>query len=358
MGGRIRTGLLFGGNSVEHRVSIVSARGVAAGFDPDRIDCIPLAVTPTGRWLPPDLSRTILDGDAEVVPKPGQEVGSILGRPGGGLLLSRPGEEAQPIALDVVFPVIHGWGGEDGRLQAFLELAGVPYVGAGVAGSAVAMDKAMARGILEREGVPMAAWRCLTAEEVGQAGSALAEELAVTPGFPLFVKPANGGSSVGISRVAKRSDLAAALELALSHDTRVVLEQAVDAREIECAVLGNRRPEAAPPGEVVPGAEFYTYDDKYHDGTAQLHIPADLPVETAETVRALALQVFRSLDLAGMARIDFLLERRTGIVYFNEANTIPGFTPISMYAKLWEAAGLSYPALLNRLVELALERWR
>ncbi len=346
MGGLIRTGLLFGGNSVEHRVSVVSARGVAAGFDPERIECIPI-------------TRPILEGDAVEVHEPDPAAGSILGRPGGGgLLLSRPGEEALPLQLDLVFPVIHGWGGEDGRIQAFLELAGVPYVGAGVAGSAVAMDKGLARGILEREGMPMAAWRCLAAGEIQRTGSGILEQLASVPGFPLFVKPANGGSSLGISRVERRQDLSAALELALAHDTRVVVEQALDAREIECAVLGNREPEAAAPGEVLPGAEFYTYDDKYHDGRAELHIPADLTVETMDRIRTMALQVFRCLDLAGMARIDFLMDRRTGVVYFNEANTIPGFTPISMYAKLWEAAGLTYPELLNRLIALALERAR
>ena len=358
MGGPIRTGLLFGGNSAEHRVSVVSARGVAAGFDPARIECVPLAVTPSGRWLPPEISRTILEGDAAAVPEPDPAAGSILGRPGGGLFLSVPGEAPARLTLDVAFPVIHGWGGEDGRLQAFLELAGIPYVGAGVAGSAVAMDKGLARGILEREGLPMAPWRCLTAEEIRQAGGGLARDLAVTPGYPMFVKPANGGSSVGISRVEGQSDLPAALELALTCDSRVVVEQALDAREIECAVLGNDRPEAAVPGEIVPGAEFYTYDDKYRDGKAVLHIPAAIPDETAARIRALALQAFRALDLAGMARIDFLLERESGAVYFNEANTIPGFTPISMYSKLWEAAGLSYPDLLNRLVELALERSR
>ena len=356
MSSRIRTGLLFGGSSVEHRVSVISARGVAAGFDQDRIECIPLAVTNAGCWLPPDLSRQNLDGDCVEVPEHDPAVGSMVGRPGGGgLLLVRPGEPALPLALDVVFPVIHGWGGEDGRIQAFLELAGVPCVGAGVAGSAVAMDKGLARSVLEREAVPMARWRCLTALQIERAGNGIREDLAGEPGFPLFVKPANGGSSLGISRVDRPADLSAALELALSHDTRIVLEQALDAREIECAVLGNRTPEAAPPGEVVPGARFYTFEDKYLDGKAELRIPADLPQETAGRIRTLALQVFRCLDLAGMARIDFFLERTTGEVFFNEANTIPGFTPISMYAKLWEAAGVPYSELLNRLIDLALE---
>jgi D-alanine-D-alanine ligase len=201
----------------------------------------------------------------------------------------------------------------------------------------------------------MAEWRCLDSLEIAKAGDSIREQLAALPGFPMFVKPANGGSSLGISRVEGPEELPAALEMALAHDTRLVVERALDAREIECAVLGNRAPEVAPPGEVVPGARFYTYEDKYLDGKAELHIPADLPPETADRIRNLALQVFRSLDLAGMARIDFLLERTTGEVYFNEANTIPGFTPISMYAKLWEAAGVPYSELLNRLIDLALE---
>jgi D-alanine-D-alanine ligase len=202
----------------------------------------------------------------------------------------------------------------------------------------------------------MAPWRCLTAGQIERAWSGIREDLAGEPGFPLVVKPANGGSSLGISRVDRPADLSAALEMALSHDTRVVVEKALDAREIECAVLGNRTPEAAPPGEVVPGGLFYTYDDKYHGGTAELRIPAELPRETSDRIRDLALQVFRCLDLAGMARIDFLVDRLSGAVYFNEANTIPGFTPISMYAKLWEAAGVPYPELLNRLIALALDQ--
>ena len=243
-------------------------------------------------------------------------------------------------------------------MQAALELAGIPCVGAGVAGSAVAMDKGLARSVLDREGFPMAPWVCLTADEIEGDADGVQAALAVRPGFPLFVKPANGGSSVGISRVDRPAGLAPALRLALAHDSRVVVEQALDAREIECAVLGNSEPDVAVPGEVVPGAEFYTYDDKYHDGKAELHIPADLPAETTERVRDLAARAFRLLDLAGMARIDFLLERSSGELYFNEANTIPGFTPISMYAKLWEASGLAYPDLLSRLVDLALTRDR
>ncbi len=354
-----RVGLLFGGRSVEHEVSVVSARGIARGLREGGLEAVPIAVSPDGRWLSPELSATILgDGRAVAEPSGGEDdrVRIAVDPGGGGLVRIRTGGPAEPLALDAVFPIIHGWGGEDGRLQGLLELSGLPYVGAGVCGSAVAMDKEMARAVLERRGVPMVPWRAVRAEEFDDDPGRLCGDLAAELGFPMFVKPANGGSSVGIRRVREASTLADAVRHALEHDRKAVVERGVDAREIECAVLGNERPEASIPGEIVPGAEFYTYEDKYLDGAAELRVPAALEPEIAERVRSLAIVAYRGLDLAGMARVDFFVERDGGRVLFNEANTLPGFTPISMYSKLWEATGVPYGELVRRLVELAVRR--
>jgi len=356
---RIRVGLVFGGESVEHEVSLVSARGIAAGFDDARFEVVPLAVSPEGRWLSPELSARFLDdGRARAVPLPGEDDGvrMLVGPGGEGLLRCDAGGRVRQFALDVVFPIIHGWGGEDGRLQGLLDLAGLRYVGAGVTGSAVAMDKAVARSLAERAGLDLAPWRCIEEPAYRSDPNGRVRELARELGMPVFVKPANGGSSVGITKVSSEDGLPAALETAFGHDRRVLVEHGIDAREIECAVLGADAPEASVPGEIVPGAEFYTYDDKYKDGVARLLIPAPLEPDLAETVRAAACSAFRALGLSGMARVDFLLRRGDSRLLFNEANTLPGFTPISMYSKLWEATGLPYAALLARLVDLALER--
>lgn len=351
---------------MEHEVSVISARGVASGFVGDRFECVPVGVTGEGRWLSPELSSVILESSRKRVEFTVEEDDGVhlVADPGrGGILRTEPGRFPEPIHFDVAFPVIHGWGGEDGRLQGLLELAGIPCVGAGLRGSAVAMDKEMARTLLACHAVPMAPWRSLRRSEFESDPWRHASKLKDDLGLPVFVKPANGGSSVGITRVADSGDLVAALELAFQHDRKAVVEQALDAREIECAVLGNDIPEASVPGEVVPAAEFYTYEDKYVDGAAELKIPAPVDPETAGEVRNLAVAVFRVLDLAGMARVDFLLERSSGKVYFNEANTLPGFTPISMYSKLWECSGVGYSDLLQSLIDLALEsaaheRWR
>jgi D-alanine-D-alanine ligase len=356
---RLRIGLLFGGDSVEHEVSVMSARSVAAGFDAERIECVPIGVTGDGRWLSPEHSAAILASDGKRVEAgsgkdDGSSVAALPG--GGGLMLMAPGKAPEEVHLDAAFPVIHGWGGEDGRLQGLLELAGIPCVGAGLLGSAVAMDKEMTRTLLAFHDVPMAPWRSLRSSVFREYPEASMDRLTGSLGLPLFVKPANGGSSVGISRVDDAGGLRAALELAFRHDRKAVVEKALDAREIECAVLGNELPEASIPGEIIPAAKFYTYEDKYLDDKAELIIPAVLDPEGVEKVRDLAVAAFRVLDLAGMARMDFLLERETGEIHFNEANTLPGFTPISMYSKLWEASGVGYSELLGRLVDLAIGR--
>nr|AXL06707.1 D-alanine--D-alanine ligase A [uncultured bacterium] len=256
----------------------------------------------------------------------------------------------------MVFPVLHGPYGEDGTVQGLLELANVPYVGAGVMASAVGMDKAAMKLFFAARGLPVASWKGFTRRDWERQQPAVLESL-LTLGMPLFVKPANLGSSVGISKVKQDGELRPAIELALEYDRKVVVEAAVpEAREIECAVLGNDDPETSLPGEVIPSREFYDYEAKYLDEGSRTVVPADLTAEQVAEVRRLAVEAFRALDAAGMSRVDFLLSRTTGKIYVNEINTIPGFTTISMYAKMWEASGVPYPALVDRLIQLAIER--
>lgn len=335
---RLRVAVVFGGKSVEREVSRISARTIAAALDPARYEVIPIAVTESGRFLPPADSGALLS--AGTVPARFRAAGAE-----GTALV--PAEIA-PGRVDVVFPIIHGTTGEDGALQGFLETLGVPYVGAGVTASAVGMDKAVFKALLRDAGVPTP--RAVALSRPEDAGRAAALPL------PVFVKPANGGSSVGVTKVKRRDDLAAAVALAFRYDERVLVEEGIDARELECAVLGNAEPRASIPGEVVPGHEFYDYDDKYRDDKAKLLIPAEVTAAVAATAQRLAVEVFRLCGVSGMARVDFFLEKGTDRVLVNEINTLPGFTAISMYPKLWEASGLPLPRLLDELVRLALER--
>jgi D-alanine-D-alanine ligase len=335
---RVRVAVLFGGKSVEREVSRISARTIASSLDPAKYEVVPIAVTENGRFLPPAESRELLSSGA--VPARFRSAGTE-----GTALV--PAEVA-PGRVDVVFPIIHGTTGEDGVLQGFLETLGVPYVGAGVTASAVGMDKAVFKAILRDAGVPTPRAVALRRPEDAR--------LAATLRLPVFVKPANGGSSVGVTKVKRSEDLAPAVALAFRYDECVLVEEGIDARELECAVLGNADPKASIPGEIVPGHEFYDYDDKYRDDKAKLLIPADVKPEVAETARRLAVEVFRLCGVSGMARVDFFLERGTDRVLVNEINTLPGFTAISMYPKLWEASGLPLPRLLDELIRLALER--
>ncbi len=357
MSARLSVGLLFGGVSVEHEISLVSARGVAAALDPERFETVPLAISGNGRWLDPEASARVLHSEAKRVEAVNQDGPRLLVDPGfGGFVRLAPGAGAQPVPVDVVFSVVHGWGGEDGRIQGLLELGGIPCVGAGVLGSAVGMDKQVAKALFEERGLPVGPWRPLLRSDWQADRKGQQARILDALGPPLFVKPANGGSSVGISKVAGASDLASALELAFAHDRKAVVEKALHVREIECAVLGNESPEASVPGEIVPSGEFYDYASKYEDGSSTLRIPAPLEPGVAESIRGLAIEAFRALDLAGMARVDFFVEEGSGRVLLNEVNTLPGFTPISMYPKLWEATGLTYRELLTRLIGLARER--
>jgi D-alanine-D-alanine ligase len=335
---RTRVAVLFGGRSVEREVSRISARTIAGALDPGKYEVVSFAVGEDGRFLSAAESGRLLA--AGPVPEK-------FRRADAGTEALVPAEIA-PGRVDVVFPIIHGTTGEDGILQGFVETLGIPYVGAGVTASAVGMDKAVFKAILRDAGIPTpraVAVRC--AEEAERASS--------LP-LPVFVKPVCGGSSVGVTKVKRREDLPAAIAAALRYDERALIEEGVDARELECAVLGNEDPKASIVGEVVPGHEFYDYDDKYRDDKAKLLIPAPVPPAVAEEARRLAVEVFRLCGVSGMARVDFFLERSSGRVLVNEINTLPGFTAISMYPKLWEASGLPLPKLLDELIRLALER--
>lgn len=354
--------ILFGGRSAEHEVSLLSARNVYLALDRDRFEPVLVGIDKQGRWrLEPD--RVLLDatgdprklGMTALGPEVNVPVHPVSTRPRD----LAPDTPAPVLDADsVVFPVLHGTYGEDGTVQGLLELADVAYVGAGTLGSAVGMDKDVAKRLLHQAGLPVVPWRVVSAADLRRDERACLASVGAL-GLPCFVKPANAGSSVGVSKVKTAADLRPALDRALEFDRKALVEAAVDAREIECAVLGNDDPQASVPGEIIVKHSdgFYSYDAKYVDPDgAAWKIPADLPPEVAARVRELSVQTFKALDLAGMARVDFFLDRKTGALYVNEVNTIPGFTAISMYPKMWEASGLSARALVTRLVELAQER--
>lgn len=361
---KLRVVVLFGGRSAEHAVSIESARSVLAALDPQRYEVLPVAITVAGRWLPVQHSRELLAahpalGQAGAAgAEQGQSQASASATPNGALMPvanQLPEASAGLQEADVVIPLVHGTYGEDGTLQGVLEFAGVPYVGAGVAASAVGMDKHLMRQILRAAGLPLLDWLLVERHLWQRDPAGVRRQVAERIGYPCFVKPANMGSSVGVHKVHAEGELAAALDDAGHYDVRLLVEQAALApREIECSVLGNHDPVASIPGEVVPQREYYDYAAKYLEDTSELRIPASLTTGQVEQVQHLALAAFRALDCAGMARVDLFLSGET--FWLNEVNTIPGFTRISMYPKLWEASGLSYSQLLDRLIELAIER--
>jgi len=352
---KLRIGLLFGGRSVEHEVSVTSATCILKALDPTRYDVALVAIDHQGRWhlgspaLPPEAAAS------------GAEV-TLPAVPGEGHLVSMPRttrDAARAIqALDVIFPIVHGQGGEDGTLQGLLELAGVPYVGAGVLGSALQMDKEASKRLLAAAGLPVVPWVLVRREELRADAQAAAERAERALGFPVFVKPANLGSSVGITKVKERKQLVPALREAARYDRKLLVERAIDAREIEVALLGNDPIEASVVGEIRTQREWYDYEAKYVDEDTELLIPAPIDEEQSRKARSLAIEAVRLLEGAGLARVDFLMDRRTGELFVNEVNSLPGFTEGSMYPRLWEASGLPYAALLDRLIELALERHR
>jgi D-alanine-D-alanine ligase len=347
-------GLLFGGRSAEHTVSIRSARSVVEAIDRNRFELVLIAIDRAGRWSLCN-ERSIGALDENVPENVAEEVVPI--RLDGGLaFLGVRSRQAEGRVVNVVFPVLHGTYGEDGTLQGMLEMLGVPYVGCGVLGSAIGMDKDVQKRLLAAAGLPVVPWEVVT-RLAWERDHATIVQSAWRLGAPLFVKPANLGSSVGITKVGEGKDLAKAVQVAFTYDIKVLIEHGVDAREIECAVLGNDQPRASVPGEIIPEADFYSYEAKYASHSqARLLIPAPLPSQLAEKVRALAIRAFQAIECSGMARVDFLLDRETGEVYVNELNTIPGFTSISMYPKLWEASGLPYADLVTTLIDLAVER--
>lgn len=344
---KLRVGLIYGGRSVEHEVSLLSALSIHRNLDPSRYEVWPIAIQRDGVWragFPGDALDVTLERGLEVV---------LPATPGAALGL---GDSA--VALDVLFPIVHGHGGEDGSLQGLLELAGLPYVGSGVLGSSLQMDKEVSRRVLEHAGLPVCPWMRVDKHEVADDPRAAVARVVAALGLPVFVKPANSGSSVGIHKVTEAKALGRALADACRYDTKLVVERGLDAREIEVAVLGNDQPEASLPGEILPARDWYDYEAKYVDEGTELAVPASLEPEQVERLRELALGAFRALEGAGLGRVDFFLTRGGGEVLINEVNSLPGFTEVSMYSQMWEASGLPYPQLLDRLIELALERHR
>jgi D-alanine-D-alanine ligase len=366
---RTRLAILYGGRSAEHQVSVVSARSVMEALDPERFEVVPIAITREGAWLLPDRSPLELaaaDGALPEVEAAGTEVAlrpEQRGRGSGGLMASPP--EGTPSLtgagpgvgrIDVVFPILHGPFGEDGTVQGLFELADLPYVGSGVLASALGMDKAMAKVVLAQAGLPQAPYLVVTERDWRADPDRVAANVAGRLAYPVFTKPARLGSSIGITKVKTPDGLAAGLAAAFAHDPKALVEQGIVARELECGVLGNEAPEASVVGEVVPGHEFYDFEAKYLDESLKLQIPAPVPDAVRAQVRELSVRAFQALDCEGFARVDFFYEERTGRVLVNEVNTIPGFTPKSMFPLLWAASGLAYPDLVARLVELATER--
>ncbi|MGC9334383.1 MAG: D-alanine--D-alanine ligase family protein [Anaerolineae bacterium] len=351
MGNKVKIGLIFGGRSGEHEISLMSARGIMNAIDGDIYEVVPIGITKEGRWLASgDPWQALASGQlsesnhATLLAEPSQH----------GLMRLEDREQDSDIKavqvseIDVAFPILHGPYGEDGTVQGLLELAGIPYVGGGVAASAVGMDKVLFKEIMRARGLPIVPHIALKRRDWDLSPEETLAYIEAELGYDCFVKPANLGSSVGVSKAHNRKELCAALDEAARYDRKLLVEAAVDAREIEVSVLGNDEPIASVPGEIVPCNEFYDYAAKYIDERSELLIPAPIPPVTAQRVRELAVQAYLAIDCAGMARADFLLERSTGEIYINELNTLPGFTPISMYPKLWEASGIPYTELIDR----------
>jgi len=347
---RLRIGILFGGRSGEHEVSLASAASVIRGLDPDKYEAVPIGITKEGHWL-------IGAGAQKMLPevlKGGQRV-MMTADPTDAALVKLDGSGGGQ-RLDVVFPVMHGTFGEDGTIQGLLDLAGLPFVGAGVLGSAIAMDKDVAKRLLQAAKIPVVPWIAVQRQDWESNPEQIQGAVELKFRYPVFVKPATLGSSVGMTKAHSREELAPALNLASEFAMKILVEQCVIAREIEVSVLGNHNPQASVPGEIVPHREFYDYAAKYLEEGTQLLIPAQLKPAQVQKIQKYAVDAFRALELSGMARVDFFLEKKGGKIYLNEANTIPGFTSISMYPKLWEATGIPFRELIDKLIALALEQ--
>jgi D-alanine-D-alanine ligase len=346
---RLRVGVLFGGRSGEHEVSLASAASVIRGLDPDKYEAVPIGITKDGHWL-------VGEGAIKMLPE-------ILKGGRRGMLTADPTEAALvPLdrgagaqRFDVIFPVMHGTFGEDGTIQGLLELADIPFVGAGVLGSAIGMDKDVAKRLCQDAGIPVVPWITVHRWRWEKEPAAVKADIEAKFPYPVFVKPATLGSSVGMTKAHSSEELGPALDFACEYGLKILVEKAVSAREIEVSVLGNNDPQASVPGEIVPHREFYDYAAKYLEDGTQLLIPAELKPAQVTKIQALAVSAFRALELSGMARVDFFLEKKGSRIFLNEVNTIPGFTSISMYPKLWEASGIAFRELIDKLIELALE---
>jgi D-alanine-D-alanine ligase len=351
---KLKLAVLFGGRSGEHEVSLMSARSVLSVLDPSKYEVTRVGITRDGRWFSGvDAIGALENGKTDELehvilsPDPSER----------GLYVLRNTQYVKLTDIDVFFPVMHGTYSEDGTMQGLFEMADVAYVGAGVVGAAVGMDKGIFKDVMVANNIPVVDTLVVTRREIEDEMETIIRKAEEMSGYPLFTKPANMGSSVGVSKCNNRSDLQEGLFEAAAYDRRVLIQHGVpNVREIEVSVLGNEDPQASVPGEVEPSREFYSYESKYIDGTSGLLIPAPLPDETAEHIREVAVRAYKAIDCAGMARVDFMIDRDTNAIYLNEVNTIPGFTQISMYPKLWEASGLPYAKLIDRLVELALGR--
>ena len=348
--------LLFGGMSSEHEVSCVSVGNFVRNIDRSKYEVLTVGITKEGRWLYTEATaEQMADGSWEELPG---NMPCVISpdRADHGMILFTPDGRVEKMHLDVVIPVLHGLWGEDGTVQGLLELAGIAYVGCGVLASSVCMDKAVANALFEANGVPHTKWVAANRWEIEKDLEGVCAGVEQKLGWPVFVKPANAGSSVGISKVSNQEELKAAIALALENDRKVVFEAFVDGQEVECAVIGSDPAVATRPGEILAGAEFYTYDDKYKNGVSQTVIPAHLPEAKLDEVKTYAAMAYTALNCEGLARCDFFVEKNTGRVLINEINTFPGFTPISMYPKLMEHEGLPVPQLIDRLIALAVER--
>jgi len=350
---RIQVGIIFGGRSEERDISLISARSIINAINKSKYDVLPIAIIKSGKWLPPAQSEQLLLAPAPNWEPPCSQETTSPHRELANIEDSTSGTTRR---VDVVFPVLHGPYGEDGTIQGLLELADIPYVGAGVLASALGMDKALMKVAFRQRGIPVPDYQVVMRWQWQKDKDKIIEEVERLFSYPCFVKPANMGSSIGISKAGSRDELIVAIDEAARFDRKILIEEAIDGREIECSVLGNDEPIASALGEIIPARDFYDYEAKYHDDRTQLIIPAPLPTEIAAEVRRLAIEAFLAIDCAGMARVDFLLERNGLKIYVSEINTIPGFTQVSMYPKLWEASGISYTDLIDRLIQLALER--
>ena len=361
---KLRVGLVFGGRSGEHEVSLASAQSVMANLDSNKYEVVPIAITRSGSWLlgtaSAQLNSPASHDQTSADVAPAQETTSVTltGDPNVRRLIPiNSGETLHDNgALDVILPVLHGTYGEDGALQGLLEMADVPYVGCGVLGSALGMDKEKMKMIFQTIGLPIVDYLVYRRNEWERSPGSILDSIEARLGYPCFVKPVNLGSSVGINKAHNREELDHALRMAAEYDRKIIIEHGIECRELECAVLGNDEPLASVVGEVIASNEFYDYKAKYLDNKSQVIIPAGIPQAIAEEVRRQSIQAFLALDLSGLSRVDFFLEKSSGQVYINEVNTLPGFTQISMYPKLWEASGIPYAELLDRLIELAIER--